>query len=234
MDNLIIHNLDNFGLLDKGYELYLRDFINNSKYFKKQYGKFTAPVTECHGEDDANAASYTLDFKRFMSQDECKYRHYNDMPTRYIIRKTDSFNKTHGHFDMFRCMKNLSFDDLEKIRSHKYNFTNRRLEHEMNNIIQRLLMKRKNIMLYLPKIIETSDLYGAIDFINEALDSMLKFRKKYVNKDLYFTFITTNNVNKKNTYKFVILKLEDDKLKYIDSVYTNCSKYFYKERKSVV
>lgn len=231
MDKIIIYNLNNFGLLDKGYELYLREFINNSSYFVNNYGNFFAPETECHGEDDANSESgYSLDFKRFISQDECKFRHYNKMPDRYIIRESDTFNRTRGHFDMFRCMKNLSFEDLEKIKKHNFKFQNQLYQRETEHMVERLLTKHKNIMLYMPKIIESNDIRGTIDFINRNLSSMLKFRKKYVNKDLYFSFIFTKNIKKKNTYKFIVLKYMDGRLAFIDCISTGCSEYFKKER----
>lgn len=231
MDKIIIYNLNNFGLLDKGYELYLREFINNSSYFVNNYGNFFAPETECHGEDDANSESgYSIDFKRFISQDECRYRRKHSIPDRYIIRENDTFNRTHGHFDMFRCMKNLTLEDFEKIKKHKYNFKNKLYQKEIENMTQRLLTKHKNIMLYMPKIIESNDIRGTIEFINRSLDSMLRFRKKYVNKDLYFSFIITNNVKKKNTYKCIVLKYMDNRLAFVDCINTGCSQYFKKER----
>ena len=231
MDKIIIYNLDNFGLLTKGYETYLRDFVNHSSYFTNNYGPFSAPLSESHGEDDANSKSkYSLDFKRFISQDECKYRHYNKMPERYIIKKSDAFNKTRGHFDIYRCMMNLTASDMEKIRLHKYEFKNKFYEKEVSNVVNKLSIKHKNIMLYMQKIIEHNNIKDIIDFLNETLKEMLKFRSNHSDKDLYFSFITTKNKEKTEAYKCVFLKVENCKFTFVDCVPTSCSQCFQQKR----
>lgn len=51
------------------YELYLRDFLNESKYFRnKANGEtYNASVSEAHGEADAISPSYSIDFKLLIS-----------------------------------------------------------------------------------------------------------------------------------------------------------------------
>lgn len=225
MKEILIYNLSNYGLFDKGYELYLRDFINNSVYFRSKYGTFYPPNDESHGEDDANSMIYSLDFKRFISQDECKFRKKTNIPQNYTINYNDKSNKTNKYFDIFRCMKNLKLEDFEKIKVKKFKFKNDTFRKEVENMVDRLLMKNKNIMLYLPKIIVGSDINDIISFINICLKDMLKFRSNYVKKDLYFTFIHKNNINE-NDCKFIVLQYKNDKLILVDMIDTKCSKHF--------
>lgn len=229
MNEILVYNLNNFGLLDKGYEIYLREFINNSHYFQSKCGTFYAPISETHGEDDANATNYSLDFKRFVSQDECRYRRIKNIPVKYNIALDDKANKTLEYYDMFRCMKNLDKNELYEIQSGKFKFKDNIYQKEIVNMVDRLLMKNKNIMLYFPKIIVSENVNDIIDFINNALIDMVNFRSENVKKDLYFTFIYSTDISKGDEYKFIILKHINGKLKLIDSVDTICSEVFYKK-----
>lgn len=229
MNQLIFYNLNNFGLLDKGYELYLRDFINNS-ILKEKYGNFIEPISECHGEDDANSLSgYSIDFKRFITQDECRYKRLNDFSKYDIVYKDDDTKLTNTYFDMFKCMKKLKYQEFYQIKYRKYKFINSIEQKEYENMIDRLLMKNKNIMLYLPKIILISNnkLKYIIDYFDNELKSMFEFRRKNVKKDLYFTFIISNDINNPNSYRFVITQYKNSKLKLIDTVSTRCSNLFH-------
>lgn len=229
MNKVIFYNLNNFGLLDKGYELYLLEFLNNC-VLADIYGKFNPPVIEDHGEDDANTTSgYSIDFKRFITQDECRYKSLNDFSKYDIVYKDDDTNVTNFYYDMFKCMRNLKYQEFYKIKHRKYVFNNSIEQREYQNMVDRLLMKNKNIMLYLPKIVLISNnkLKYIIDYFDNELKAMFEFRRKNVKKDLYFTFLIANNIKNVNSYRFVITKYKNSKLTLIDTVSTRCSKYFY-------
>lgn len=229
MNKVIFYNLNNYGLLDKGYEVYLREFLNNSVLVEK-YGKFTAPKSECKGEDDANSTSgYSLDFKRFITQDECRYKSLNDFSKYDIVYHDDDSNITNTYYDMFKCMKQLKYKQFYQIKNKKYKFESEILKRECENMVERLLMKNKNIMLYLPKIIliNNNKLKDIVEYFDCELKSMFEFRRKNVKKDLYFTFIIANDIKNPNSYRFVITQYKNSKLKIVDTVSARCSKYFY-------
>ena len=227
IDKIILYNINHFGLFNKDYEQYLLDFLNNSKIMKQQYGVFKKPLTECHGEDDANSLNYSIDFKRFITQDECRYKRLNKIETLDIISLKDESIKTNCYYDMLKCMKSLTIKDFYNIKNKRFTYINEQEEREYTNIINRLLMKEKNIMVYLPKIVLMQDntLDEIITFLNFCLKNMFEFRTNNVNKDLYFSFIICKNINKLNKSDFIITKY-NKKLDLIDIVPTKCSSNF--------
>lgn len=59
------------GIQGCNYEFYLRELLNNSSYFVERGGSlFSAPESENHGQCDAIARNYELDFKILASRTE--------------------------------------------------------------------------------------------------------------------------------------------------------------------
>jgi hypothetical protein len=227
IEKILLYNTNNFGLFDKRYEEYLLCLINNSKYLTNKYGIFLKPISESHGEDDANSPIYSIDFKRFITQDECKYRRSHNTDTIDIISINDNKILSNGYYDMIKCMKKLYKKDFYNIRDNMFDYIDGQEEREYKNIVNRLLMKDKNIMLFLPKIVITQHytLDELLEFFSYILKDMFEFRKENVEKDLYFTFITLDDINELGNAKFIIGQYTT-KLELIDIVSTDKCKIF--------
>ena len=227
IEKILLYNTNNFGLFDKKYEKYLLCLINNSKILTEEYGLFSKPESESNGENDANSPIYSIDFKRFITQDECKYRRSHNTDTVDIISINDNKIISNGYYDMIKCMKKLYKKDFYNIKENVFDYIDSQEEREYKNIVNRLLMKDKNIMLFLPKIVivQNYTLDELLEYFSYILKDMFEFRKENVEKDLYFTFITIKDINKIQDSNFIISKYTN-KLQLVDIVDTNKCKIF--------
>ena len=120
------------GMADCDYEIYLREVVNASIYFKsKSDGQvYTAPLDESHGEWDCISENYSLDFKLIASETALRARNlFSDGiyqmaegVTAYCGPKVDADNPKYKPIQatrIFAALRSVDLAELKSIRKSK-------------------------------------------------------------------------------------------------------------------
>ena len=217
------------------YEIYLRELLNKSAYFKNLSNgtEYREPESESNGEYDAISQFYSIDFKLVESTTIIEANSQFSYSISNIGSGVTSFGpsaksgETIGTvlYVALRTIENFEQID-EIIKTHnKYIKLEQRNEHQIESIINvdlnkyfKLLSKDKNILLYLPYefyvdgIVDDSEM---IIYIRDALfnDYGLSFKYRYEklsDKDTYICCIYKNGL--------IIYRYDDNNLFYVDRI----------------
>lgn len=141
------------GIPDCNYEIYLRELINNSTYFRdKGKSAYSEPPSEEAGQCDAISEEYELDFKLLDSQ--------TMLMADGILRKRPMVlapgtvacaecKKPSGEVEVTKlrvALRGLSVDDLVNIRRNKTNRTN--TQNDIPQILEVVEVKKHILMLF--------------------------------------------------------------------------------------
>ena len=213
------------GMDDCNYEIYLRELVNASSYFRtKSNGlKYEAPKQEAHGECDCISESYELDFKLIASKTALQARRlFSDG-----IRKTPMGDLAFGIPQMrsdnprykpisatriFAALRSLSLSELKTIR--KNDVKKPGVEADIKALLETLETK-KNVLLFFPYVFSTEKEYDVTADIIEAISHDFTEAFKYRNEaaspfDTYLTFLYDGY--------FVIAVVDENKLRFVDKV----------------
>lgn len=238
-------------LFDRNYEKSALDFINHSDYFR-QFGEFRAPLDESHGECDAISDSYELDFKLFMSTEEGKER--NIIRPHIVTNENDRIKKIHynkqikiEYYDLFKCVECLSLEEFDKIHNGTFLYENSRQQRVMESFVNKILLKKKNILFVAPVITSTekNSLEEITEFFENTLSNMFLYRYNKIKSDSFFSLFVSNDdiFHKKMKFfikekrietnifsdeYFLIFKYDEGRLKIIDYIDTKVSTFYHR------
>ena len=207
------------GMDDCDYEIYLREVVNGSTYFKmKSNGAvYTAPLEEAHGEWDCISENYSLDFKLIA-----------EGVTLYTVPKITSDDPRYKPIQatrIFAALRPLNQADLKTIRNGKGKIQG--IEKDIRAFLE-TLETQKHILMFFPYEFFTesgNDFSTVVSDVNEALSQdfseAFKYRKEVAPEfDAYFMFIYAG--------QFVIMELYENELKLIDTVAESSSPTYMK------
>lgn len=141
------------GISDCNYEIYLRELINNSTYFRaKGKSAYSEPPSEEAGQCDAISEEYELDFKLLDSQTKLMadsiLKEQPMVLTSGIVAYAEC-KKPGGKVRATRlhvALRGLSVDDLVNIRHTKTNHTN--IQNDILQILEVVEVKKHILMLF--------------------------------------------------------------------------------------
>ncbi len=141
------------GVPNCNYEIYLRELINNSTYFRdKGKSEYSEPPSEEAGQCDAISEEYELDFKLLDSQTKLMadsiLKEQPMVPVSGIVAHTEC-KKSGGKVRTTRlhaALRGLSVDDLVNIRRTKTNHTN--IQNDIPQILEVVEVKKHILMLF--------------------------------------------------------------------------------------
>ena len=213
------------GMADCDYEIYLREVVNASIYFKsKSDGQvYTAPPDESHGEWDCISENYSLDFKLIASETALRARNLfsggiyqmAEGVTAYCGPKVDADNPKYKPIQatrIFAALRSVDLAELKSIRKSKEK--QQGIETDIKALLD-TLETQKHILMFFPYEFFTetdNDFSVVISDIIEALtqdfSEVFKYRKDVAAQfDVYFTFIYAGH--------FVLAELCENELKLI-------------------
>lgn len=226
------------GMDDCDYEIYLREVVNASTYFKgKSNGaEYTAPPDESHGEWDCISANYSLDFKLIASETALRARNLfssgihkmAEGVTVYTVPKITSNNPKYKPIRatrIFAALRPLDLAALKTIRNSKEKTQG--IETDIRALLE-TLETQKHILMFFPYefFTETDNDFSTvvsevIEVLSQDFSEAFKYRKEVAPEfDAYFMFIYAG--------KFVIMELCENKLKLIDTVTETSSPTYMK------
>ena len=203
------------------YEIYLRELINASSFFRSKSGgeEYLAPNSESNSEPDAITSQYFLDFKLLIAETRMRAkRELSPSINKYI----DGFvgegpSRQQGEqkvTNLCQAIRYLKKDDLYRLISQdSKNF----IEKDIVRYLKTLRVK-KNLILFLPMIFSYDydiDEQEAISRIETAVyrDLQESMKYRYENVSEYDTFVTTIF-----NEKMIFYKLDKKDISYIESV----------------
>ena len=214
---------------DCNYEIYLRDFINESSFFSSlsNGNMFESPSSESDGECDAISTNYALDFKLMIATSRME-------ATSILSGRITKFeegaygfgpSKVQGQMRCTLLCQALRYKDisvLEEIYSSK---PGSRDEKDIKIFLE-VLHTEKNILLFLPVVFSYTKehsgeegIAGIQQAISFDLKSSIEYRETYVKK--YDTFLATLFEQ-----KVLFFRLSSKSVEFLDSVDTIKSKTF--------
>lgn len=144
------------GIPDCNYEIYLRELINNSTYFRdKGKSAYSEPPSEEAGQCDAISEEYELDFKlldsqtMLMADSILKKRPMVLAPGTVACAERKKLSGEVEVTKLHVALRGLSVDDLVNIRRTKTNHTN--TQNDIPQILEVVEVK-KHILMLLPYI----------------------------------------------------------------------------------
>ena len=167
---------------DSNYEIFLLEYVNQSKYFqeKSMHEKYVSPKSESNGECDAISSHYKMDFKLLSSASYLQALRMtsnsvtNAIPgvTLYGVPRTIGveYTATWTHV-LFRFKK---LDDLLTIRCNEDNIVPKTDDYDVLNILKTMETK-KNLLLFFPYKFSID---GKIEF-----DTMAKWIGNFLGND---------------------------------------------------
>lgn len=226
------------GMKDCDYEIYLREVVNASAYFKgKSNGaKFTAPPDESHGEWDCISENYSLDFKLIASETALRARNLfssgihkmAEGVTVYTVPKITSDNPRYKPIQatrIFAALRPLDLAALKTIRNSKEK--EQGIDTDIKALLE-TLETQKHILMFFPYEFFTGTdnafstvVSEVIEVLSQDFSEAFKYRKEVAPEfDSYFIFIYAG--------KFVIMELCENALKLIDTVTETSSPTYMK------
>lgn len=224
------------GMADCDYEIYLREVVNASAFFrgKSNGAEYSAPSTESHGEWDCVSDSYSLDFKLIASETALRARNLfsNEIykmaegVTVYCAPKMESSNPKYKPIQatrIFAALRSMDIAALKVVR----NSSGRKqgIETDIRGLLE-TLETQKHILMFFPYefFTETDNdittvTFDIIDALSQDFSEAFKYRKDVAPEfDTYFVFIYGG--------QFVLTTLNENELRLIDTVgETSCSTY---------
>lgn len=212
---------------DSNYEIYLNEFINNSK-FVTDYGnkEFKLNIFQSEGEADSTNGDYDLEFKLFIDEETLNNkRNYSETITIDSNRaRIYGESKKKGKYLIVNLKKLLSRYSLKDINEIKNNNHPNKEESKIKNFIKKLEID-KNIVFLIPyeyyydgNNVDEERLGFLIEKFSEDYKVSILYRKKYTNKDTYIAFFIKDYI--------IFTKVVDSKLIFYDKVNVNKSKTF--------
>ena len=213
------------GMDDCNYEIYLREMVNASAYFKmKSNGlEYKAPEQEAHGECDCISESYELDFKLIASKTALQARNlfsggiseitkgvlaYGDPKIKSNDPRYEPIQATR----IFAAVRSLSLSELKSIRERDLKKPG--VEADVKALLK-TLETQKNILLFFPYVFSTEKEYDVtadiIGTVSHDFMESFKYRKEVASSfDTYLTFLYNGC--------FVITAFNGNKLTLVDKV----------------
>lgn len=212
---------------DSNYEIYLNEFINNSK-FVTDYGnkEFKLNIFQSKGEADSTNGVYDLEFKLFIDEETLNNKRYYSETITIDSNGARIYgeSKKKGKYLIVNLKKLLSRYSLKDINEIKNNNNPNKEESKIKNFIKKLEID-KNIVFFIPyeyyydgNNVDEDTLGFLIEKFSKDYKVSILYRKKYTNKDTYIAFFIKNYI--------VFTKVVDSKLIYYDKVNVNKSKTF--------
>ncbi len=212
---------------DSNYEIYLNEFINNSK-FVTDYGnkEFKLNKFQSKGEADSTNGDYDLEFKLFIDEETLNNKRYYSETITIDSNGARIYgeSKKKGKYLIVNLKKLLSRYSLKDINEIKNKNNPNKEESKIKNFIKKLEIDKK-IVLFIPyeyyyvgNNVDEDTLGFLIEKFSKDYKVSILYRKKYTNKDTYIAFFIKNYI--------VFTKVVDSKLIYYDKVNVNKSKTF--------
>ncbi len=216
------------GMDDCDYEIYLREMVNASAYFRDKAGgkEYTAPPEEAHGEWDCISDCYSLDFKLIASETALRARNLfsggiykmAEGVTAYCAPKIESSNPKYKPIQatrIFAALRSLNMAELKVIRN--TNAKKQGIDTDIRALLE-TLETQKNILMFFPYefFTETDNDFptvtsDVIEALYQDFSEVLKYRKDVAPEfDTYFVFIYDR--------QFVLSEATGDMLRIIDTV----------------
>lgn len=215
------------------YEIYLRDYINSSTYFRKKSNgeKYKKPNKESNGENDAITKAYQIDFKLFMS--------YSMMEAKSVLSSSITKQGDGAYafgaskqkrsincvflWAAIRYMNEGNFVELYKSGAKD------EIQKDILKYIKNLRV-RKNIIFFIPVIFiysQERSRKNVIDVIKSALYhdlcESIRYREREDVARGYDTYLATIYDEEMLFFKISSLGIE-----HVDSVPLSCSEVYMK------
>ncbi|MGT2783796.1 hypothetical protein [Streptococcus merionis] len=212
---------------DCNYEIYLLELLNSSPFFReKGKSEFYKPKDESHGQCDAIATEYEIDFKLLSAGSRLQASSLFSPSISKIgsgITAIGGSNKQDGEIKATQIHVAFRTRDLHDLLQLKKDFQKVRKQCIEKDIVKVLSMleKQKNLLLFFPYIFSTEDEISIqnlddiiISALNHDFSSLFSYRNFEMKEfDTYFLTIVCK--------KFYIFKLVDCKLSLIEKI--DCS-----------
>ncbi len=226
-----------------GYEPYLRELINASKYFflLSENEEYKAPLSESHGECDCISKKYQIDFKLFASQSllraksELSDYYHVDEETGAMTECGSDSDENREVSVIWMIIEDFSDEDLEAIGNNTFSDNNKYKSLAITDVRKHLkiLRKKKNLFLYLPIeffVPEDTTFDEAVKLITARRErnfsKSIRYRLKHSpGYDTYLAFLFREHL--------IILKECNGRFKYIDKVPLDKSPSFKKLKEIV-
>lgn len=219
------------GEKDCNYEIYLREFLNSSVWFREKVNcDFIASISESKGECDAYAGEYGIDFKLIGSRTAIQSRSILSENIMKFSKGVIAYGppKDNTSMTIYRIhaiLRNRTLDELKIIRN-----VEKRIQDEETEIktFLKTLEAKKHLLLFFPyefSFAKKYDLVSGATQIQNALNGDFKnailYRyDKTARFETYMSFIYNNT--------FFIMEWRDDKFEIIDNIPTTSSKTYTK------
>lgn len=216
--------IENF---DSNYEIYLSEFINNSRFVWDNGNNFFKLNTcQSNGESDISNDFYELDFKIFADEETIvnKSNYSGNIEIDSNGVRIYSISNMKGQYRVCNLKKitsDYSVDELNKIKL-KLNPTPE--EAKVKRLLNKLEVN-KNLLFLIPNIyyydgnkVNDEILDFIVNTFSDDFKYILEYRKQYIDKDTYIAFFIEGYI--------VFLKEVNLKLIYYDKVDVSVSSHF--------
>lgn len=212
------------------YEKYLVEFLNNSAWFRNKVKNelFVWRAKQDHGECDAFAGGYELDFKLLVSTTYCQARRELSagiavLPQGGTITFSPRRTKSMCVTRIYAALRKLSAVDLLNYENGQFEYGT--VDHDVRNVISKFTVP-KNILFFFPYDFssdKSSDLKYMISAIQSALEhdflNLMKLRSdRYPDKETYLSCVCSDVM--------LFFQFVNSKLNYIDCVSTDKSEIY--------
>lgn len=216
------------GMADCDYEIYLREVVNASAFFRRKSNgeEYSAPLTESLGEWDCISDSYSLDFKLFASETALRARKLfsggiykmAEGVTAYCAPKIESSNPKYKPIQatrIFAALRSLDMAELKVIRNS--NAKKQGVDTDIKALLE-TLETQKNILMFFPYefFTETDNDFTTvaseiITGLSNDFSETFKYRKDIAAQfDTYFVFIYAGH--------FVLAELCEGKMRLVETI----------------
>lgn len=201
------------------YEEYLTELLNMSKYFMSLTNgiKFKKILNQSHGESDVVADNYEIDFKLLVNKEFVNAKlkslpnvDYSHIKNGFIcvndkIVNENILTQTQSNKLFIQFLKILASTKKDQIESYKDG-----KEYYLYSTIK-MLKKEKNLLVFLPCIINMTGGKRISNIIGKVLSSLFSLRD-IINKDTYVTLLSSDGF-------FYIFKYKNGVFYNVDKVY---------------
>ena len=187
------------GMSDCDYEIYLREIVNASAYFKgKSNGaKYNAPSEEAHGEWDCISNNYSIDFKLIASETALRARNLfssgihkiTEGVTAYTVPKITSSHPKYKPIRatrIFAALRSMDLTYLKEIRNSKQK--SQGIETDIRALLE-TLETQKHILMFFPYefFTETDNDFSTVvsevaEVLSQDFSEAFKYRKEVAPK----------------------------------------------------
>lgn len=165
------------------YELYLRDFLNESKYFRnKANGEaYYASESEAHGEADAISSSYSIDFKLLISSSKMEAKSMLSESITKISDGTHAFgpSKKNGEKKCTLLCPAIRYREKKDFYDIKRRGPRDDIEKDIWKYL-RILSVKKNILFFIPDIFSYQVEHTEIEAISGIQNALFRDLKESI------------------------------------------------------